>query len=350
MLAAILRDIGNLVLEEVPKPMPGPTDAVIKVRVTGICGTDHKAVRGRRHNVKFPIILGHENSGIVDSVGSAVKNFAPGDEVVIAPIGGCGACKWCRLGKVHFCEQGYTTGGEGAPTVLPGGFAEYMLAPEALLYRKPAAVSFEAAALTEPVSCAWKAVVEYSGVRIGEDVVVIGTGGIGIFCAMLARRAGAARVVAVDTSDYALETALRLGATHAVNASSREVESESEVRDEILEILPGGPDFIIEAAGAPDAVKLMFALRRKGTRVNVFGTTTPTDLTIDAGSLNNLETRVDASFSTTPYAMENALLLIERGVIDPREAISHRFPLKHVHKAFDVMDQPDRSKVMIVQE
>jgi len=350
MLAAILKDVGDLALEDIPKPTPGPTDAVVKVKATGICGTDHKAVRGRRHNVTFPIILGHENSGVVDAIGPAVKNFVPGDEVVVAPIGGCGVCKWCRLGKVHFCEQGYTTGGEGAPTVLPGGFAEYMAVPETLLYRKPAAVSFEAAALTEPVSCAWKAVVEYSGVRIGEDVVVIGTGGIGIFCVMLARRAGAARVVAVDTSDYALETALRLGATHAVNASSREIDGEPGIREEILEILPGGPDLVIEAAGAADAVKLMFALRRKGTRVNVFGTTTPTSLTIDAGSLNNFETRVDVSFSTTPYAMENALLLIERSVIDPREAISHRFPLKQIHKAFDVMDRPDRSKVMIVQE
>ncbi|MHC4714474.1 MAG: zinc-dependent alcohol dehydrogenase [Planctomycetota bacterium] len=343
MLAAVLKDFENLVVEDIPKPEPGPTEAVVKVRASGLCGTDHKAVRGKRSNVEFPVILGHENSGVVDSVGTAVMNFKAGDEVIVAPIGGCGVCPHCRLGDVHFCEKSYTTGGEGAPVTLPGGFAEYMCVPESLLYRKPGNISFEAAALTEPLSCAWKAVIQYSEIRIGADCVVIGVGGIGLLCLALCVKAGAARVIGVDTSDYALSKARELGATHTFNPA------ECDVKAEVHRALPGGPDFVIEAAGVKTAVELALSLRRRATRVNIFGTTTPTPVEVDAGGINNLESVIEASFSTTPISMMNAVILMERGVIDPTEVVSHTFPLDKIHEAFDVMDSPERGKVLIVQ-
>ena len=343
MLAAVLKDFGDLVLEEIPKPEPAATDVVVALKAGGVCGTDYKAVRGKRTNVEFPIILGHENSGVVDSVGPAVKNFKPGDACIVAPIGGCGVCRHCRLGDVHFCEDSYPTGGEGAPVTLPGGFAEYMAVPEALVYRKPPGLSFEAAALTEPLSCAWKAMVQYSRVRFGQDVVVVGCGGIGLLCVMLAAKACGARVIAVDTSEYALETALRLGATHAVNPAG------CDARREVYRILPDGPDFVIEAAGVKAAVELALSLRRRATRVNIFGTTTPTPVEIDAGGINNLESVIEASFSTTPVAMMNSIVLMERGVVDPTEVVSHRFPLERIREAFDVMDTTERGKVLIVQ-
>jgi len=344
MLAAVLKDFNDLVLEDIEKPEPGPTEAIVRVRSTGICGTDHKAVRGKRSNVEFPIILGHENSGVVESVGDAVRNFRPGDEVVVGPIGGCGVCRWCREGREYFCKNSYTTGGEGAAVTLPGGFAEYMRAPEPLLYARPENVTFEAASLTEPLSCAWKAMIEYARLGLGENVVVIGAGAIGSFAVMLAAAAGAARVVAVDTSDYALEAAGKLGATHAVNPS------ETDAREAVAGLLPDGADYVIEAAGVKPAVELALALRRRGTRVSIFGTTTPTEVTLDAGSVNNLESRIEGSFSTTPLAMSESLKLMERGAIDAERAVSHRFGLEDIHRAFEVMDSPERGKVLIVQE
>lgn len=344
MLAAILKDFENLVLEDIEKPEAGPTEVLVKVRASGICGTDHKALRGKRRNVEFPIILGHENSGVVDSVGASVKNFKPGDEVIVAPIGGCGVCRHCRMGNVHFCENSYTTGGEGAPVTLPGGFAEYMAVPEDLLYRKPAEITFEAAALTEPLSCAWKALIQYSGVSMGQDCVVIGVGGIGLLAMMLCVKAGAGRVIAVDTSPWALEKARELGAAHAFNPS------ECDARAEVYRALPNGPDFVIEAAGAKAAVELALSLRRRGTRVNIFGTTTPTPVEIDAGGINNMESVIEASFSTTPSAMMQSILLMQRGVLDTRDVVSHTFPLEKIHDAFEVMDSPERGKVLIVQE
>jgi L-iditol 2-dehydrogenase len=111
--------------------------------------------------------------------------------------------------------------------------------------------------------------------------------------------------------------------------------------------MPAGPDLIVEAAGPVEAVKLMTALRRRGTRWNVFGITTHETFELDWGLEHFLEARMDASFGTTPTAMQQALRLMERGVIDPNRIITHRFPLERIHKAMEVMATPDRNKVII---
>jgi len=343
MLAAVLRDVNRLALEDVPKPEPGTRQVVVKVMATGICATDHKAVRGKRRNVAFPAVLGHENAGVIDSVGSAVRRFKPGDEVILSPRGYCGLCETCRMGLLHYCAEGFTTGGDGAGRLLGGGFAEFMATDETNVYAKPEGLTWTAAALTEPLSGAWKGVIQYSQMTIGEDVVILGTGGIGLLCLMVARRAGAGTLIAVDPSGYALANALRLGATHALDPNR------CDVREEVYHIIPRGPDLIVEAAGPIEAVELMFALRRRGTRVNLFGVTTHEKFALDGGDTHFLETRMDASFSTTPLAMTMAIRLQERGLVDPDEIVSHRFPLREIEKAMAVMDGPERNKVVITQ-
>ncbi|MGB9620134.1 MAG: hypothetical protein ACPL7K_06965, partial [Armatimonadota bacterium] len=123
-------------------------------------------------------------------------------------LGHCGMCRHCRSGNTHYCENAFCTGGDGPPDVRDGAFAEFMLTQESCLYAKPPNVSFDAAAITEPLAGAWKGVIHHSELRIGEDVVVIGVGSIGLLCLMVARAAGAARAIAIDTSDYALRNAL----------------------------------------------------------------------------------------------------------------------------------------------
>lgn len=344
MLAAVLHDYNKLVLEEVPKPRPGPTQVLVKVKATGICATDWKAVRGKRRNLTFPAILGHENAGIVAEVGSVVKAFKPGDEVILSPRGYCGLCETCRKGLLHYCESGFSTGGDGSKNMLSGGFAEYMVTEQNNAYHKPKALSWPAAALTEPLSGAWKGVIQYSQMQIGEDVVVIGTGGIGLLCLMVAHKAGAGTLIAVDTSDFALKNAMKLGATHALHPGT------CNVKDEICKIIPRGPDLVIEGAGPIEAVNLMFDLRRRGTRVNLFGITTHEKFALDGGDTHFLETRMDASFSTTPLAMTMAIRLQERGLVDPERIVTHRFSLCEINQAMEAMDRPDRNKVVIVQE
>ena len=342
MLAAVLHEFDDLRLETVPVPEPVETGSVVvRIEACGFCQTDYKAIKGIRRNVRFPIILGHEPSGVVAAVGPGVRHFKEGDEVICQPTGYCGFCEHCRSGRHHYCRHAFTTGGDGPDDVRNGAFAEYMLTEEACLFPKPPSLSFDAAALTEPLSGAWKGVVQYSETAVGDDVVVIGVGSIGLLCLMVAKAAGAARLIAIDTSAYARAHALQLGASHALDPS------DGDVKAKLYAILPDGPDVIIEAAGPIQAVQLMTDLRRRGTRWNVFGITTHETFELDGGHTHFLEGRMDASFGTTPQAMQRAIRLMERGLVDVEATISHRFTLERIHEAVEQMAKPDRNKVMI---
>ena len=341
MLAAVLKDFDQLVLEDVPVPEPHVDEALVRIKACGICATDYKAICGIRRNVTFPLIPGHEPSGIIAKLGSGVKGFAEGDEVIVQPSGGCGHCKFCRIGQSNYCPEGYTTGGDGPPDTRPGSFAEYTIVRSGALYHKPAQLSYDEACQTEPLSGAWKGIIKMSEMKVGDDVVIIGTGGIGIYCLMVAKAAGAGRLIAVDVSDWALDTARKLGATHTVNPMN------GDVKRQIFGILPDGPDLVLEAAGPIEAVKAMVSLLRQGTRWNIFGITTHEKFEMDGGLMHFLEARMDASFGTNPEAMFAAIRLMERGIVNPELAISHRFDLKDIQQAMEVMGQKERNKVII---
>ena len=341
MLAAVLHDFNRLELEEVPVPEPKAGEVAVRIKSCGFCATDYKAIKGIRRNVTFPLIPGHEPAGVVAAAGAGVKHVKEGDEVIIQPSGFCGFCPHCRVGNTHYCEHSYTTGGDGPEDTRPGSFAEYTVTQATSIYKKPPQISFDAACQTEPVSGAWKGVIYFSEMKVGDDAVIIGTGSIGMYCLMVAKAAGAGRLIAVDVSDYALETARQLGATHLINPLK------CDARQAIYDIIPEGPDFVIEAAGPIEAVKLMVSLLRRGTRWNVFGITTHETFELDGGLTHFMEARMDSSFGTNPIAMQNAIRLMERGLIDPEKVISHRFPLSDIHKAVEVMGSPERNKIVI---
>jgi L-iditol 2-dehydrogenase len=342
MLAAVLHDFGDLRLEEVRIPQPETIgDVVVQIKSCGFCATDYKAIRGTRRNVSFPFIPGHEPSGVVAAVGAGVTQFKEGDPVICQPSGYCGFCQNCRTGSTHYCENAFTTGGDGPKDVWPGAFAGYMLTRENCLFHLPPNLSFDAGCLTEPLSGAWKGVVQYSQIQVGEDVVVIGVGGIGLLCLMVAKAAGAGRLIAVDISAYAREQALSLGATHAVDPTG------GDAVKQVYDILPHGPDLVIEAAGPIDAVRLMVDLRRRGTRWNVFGITTHETFELDGGLTHFLEGRMDASFGTTPLAMSRAIRLMETGLVEVERIISHHFTLADIQQAVEVMGSPNHNKVII---
>jgi len=342
MLAAVLYDFNRLELAEVARPRAEQVgEVVVRIKACGFCATDYKAIAGIRRNVSFPFIPGHEPSGIVAEVGPGVTAFKAGDAVIVQPSGFCGFCPACRVGNTHYCEHAFTTGGDGPTDVWPGAFAEYMRTRTSCLFHKPKGISFDAAAITEPLSGAWKGVIQYSQMQVADDVVVIGVGSIGLLCMMVAKAAGAGRLIAIDVSDYALRNALDLGATHVINPAKEDA------KQRVYQIMPNGPDLVVEAAGPIAAVKLMVDLRRRGTRWNVFGITTHETFEIDGGLTHFLEGRMDASFGTTPLAMSMAIRLMERGLVDTETIISHRFPLARIHEAMAVIASPDRNKVIV---
>jgi L-iditol 2-dehydrogenase len=341
MKAAVLHEFGKMVIEDVPTPTPGPNEVVVRIKACGLCATDHKAYTGKRDNVAFPKILGHEPAGVIAKVGVGVTEFREGDEAIVQPAGFCGFCEFCRSGKQHCCVKRFTIGGDGGADIRSGCFAEYALQNASSVYHKPKGLSWESASLTEPLAGSWKGLIHYSQMQVGEDVVVIGTGGIGMLVLMLAVTAGAGTAIAVDVSDYALANAMKFGATHAINPRKQDV------KKAVYDILPAGPDLVVEAAGPVEAVQMMFDLCRRGTRVNLFGITTHEKVHFDGGYTHFLETRMDASFSITPQAMVNAIRLMERGLLDPARIITHRFGLDRINEAMAIMDTPEHNKVMI---
>ena len=114
MLAAVLKEFNQLVLEDVPRPEPGPGQVVVRIKSCGICATDYKAIKGIRKNVDFPLVPGHEPAGVIAAIGPYVTNVKDGDAVIVSPSGFCGLCRNCRMGLTHYCENSYTTGGDGA--------------------------------------------------------------------------------------------------------------------------------------------------------------------------------------------------------------------------------------------
>jgi len=341
MLAAVLEGVGKMVLKEVPKPVIKKNEVLVRVKSCGICQTDYSAYTGRRTNWTPPMILGHEISGVIEEVGDEVENWKPGDEVILSPVISCGDCDNCRLGLGHYCRNGKVIGGEGQKVVLPGGFAEYVAVPTSVLYRKPENVSFDSAALTEPLAGSYKGMIEYSNLRLGEDVVIIGAGAMGLLLLELAVAGGAGNSIVIDVVDERLNKAKELGATHTIN--SRKVDPKEAVYD----IIPNGPDIVFESAGVLEAARLAFELTRRGTRVNMFGVIIPGTIPVSPAEIHFNETRVDASFSVNPRVMTKAVSLLQKGKVDPGKIITHRFPLTEIDKALSAMELPERIKIVI---
>jgi len=341
MLAAVLEGVKKMVLKDVPTPKIRNSEVLVRVKACGICQTDYSAYTGRRTNWTPPMILGHEISGIIEKVGDEVENWKPGDEVILSPVISCGECDNCRLGLGHYCRNGKVIGGEGQKIVLPGGFAEYVAVPTSVLYKKPANASFESTALSEPLAGSYKGMIEYSNLRLGEDVVIIGAGAMGLLLLELAAAGGAGRIIVVDVVDYRLRKAIELGATHIINSKKEDV------KKKVYEIIPDGPDIVFEAAGVLEAAQMVFELTRRGTRVNMFGVIIPGYIQVSPAEIHFNETRVDASFSVNPRVMTKAVSLIEKGKVDPGKIITHRFPLEEMDKALEAMESPERIKVVI---
>jgi len=342
MLAAVLEDVGRMVLKDVPRPVAGRGEAIVRMKACGICLTDYCAYTGARTNWKPGQIVGHEMSGIVEEVGPGVENFRPGDEVIVSPAIFCGECEYCKSGLQHYCPKGGVIGGEGFDTVLPGGFAEFVKAPAQTLYLKPPNVSFPAAALTEPLGGSYKGLISYTRLTIGEDVVIIGAGAMGLLVTQIAHAAGAGTLILIDIEDYKLEYARKCGATHTINSTK------DDPKKAVAAILPRGPDIVFEAAGALPAAELAFGLCRRGTRINMFGVIVAGTIPVSPAEIHFSETRMDASFSVTPRVMLKAISLMRKGLVDTTKIITHEIPLKEIQEALDIMGTVDRVKVVVL--
>ena len=258
MKAVRLLSVGQLVLAEVPKPTPSPGDILVRIEAVGICGSDRHMFKGEFPTAK-PVTLGHEFCGIVEAIGAAVTTVSVGDRVTGDPNISCGTCPQCRRGRFNLCDNLSAIG-----VWRDGGFADYVVMPEAQAHLLPADLDPIHGAFCEPLACCLHGL-DIARIAAGDSVVVLGGGVIGLLMVQLARLAGAATIILSTRQKPRRDLALELGATHAVDPSAEDPIAA------VKAIVPGGVDVVLECAGVADTFQQSFRLARRGGAIIVFG-------------------------------------------------------------------------------
>lgn len=343
MKAAILEEIENLVIKDVDKPECSRDAILIKVEACAVCGTDVKVYHHGHKHIRFPRITGHEVAGTIIEVGQEVKDYQEGERVAVAPVVPCGACSYCRQGMQSMCADLTAIGYH-----YEGGFAEYMLVPPAAVRngcvnKLPEGLSFEEAAIAEPLACCINGQ-ELSGVKLGDTVVVIGAGPVGCFHIQLARSQGAARVILVDVSGERLKIAGMASADVYLD-SSREKAVEG-----VLEKTGGrGAEVVIVACSSGEAQEESLRMVASRGNVNFFGGL-PKDnpyIKFNSNLPHYKEFSVVGTHGSSPRHNLLALSLIAEGRIKAKELITHRLPLDKVRESIGITERGEGLKVIV---
>jgi L-iditol 2-dehydrogenase len=267
--ALLLTEYGKLSMADVPIPEVGEHDALIRIRACGVCGSDVHGYDGSTGRRIPPLVMGHEASGVIERMGAAVTDFHPGDRVTIDSTVSCGQCAFCRRGEVNLCDRRVVLGVSCDDYRRDGAFAEYVAVPAHILYRLPATLSFDHAAVIEALSVAVHAVGRHSP-RPDETVLVIGCGMIGLLVLQVLRDRGPRVIVAVDVDEERRALAARLGADHTIDAKR------SDVPAAVRDLTKGqGADLAFEVVGRSETVNAAIASVRKGGTVTLVGNLAP---------------------------------------------------------------------------
>jgi L-iditol 2-dehydrogenase len=270
MKALVLEAYNQLVYREVAEPEPGPAEVLIRVKACGICGSDVHGMDGSTGRRIPPLIMGHEAAGIIAAVGSKVFDFRPGERVTFDSTIYCGSCFYCRRGEINLCDDRRVLGVACDEYRQNGALAEYVVVPQHILYRLPAAVSFEHAAMVEPCAIALHAV-SRSPLVFNATALVVGAGMIGLLVIQALRAAGCRKLIAIDIDPVKLDLARQLGAEVVLNSQ------ETEPVPEIQKLTDHrGADVVIEAVGITSSLKTALDSVRKGGAVTVIGNLSPT--------------------------------------------------------------------------
>jgi L-iditol 2-dehydrogenase len=322
MLAAVLYGKENLQVEPVAVPDIGENDVLVRVKAALTCGTDVKVFRRGYHARMIipPAVFGHELAGDIVKVGRNITRFHAGQRVVAANSAPCLQCFYCRKGLENLCEDLLFNN---------GAYAEFIRIParivERNLYEIPAEMTYQDAALVEPLACVLKGV-EDSGLKAGDSVAVIGLGPIGLMFVRLAKAAGA-RVIALGRRPTQLERAEMLGADELISTTHLE----NPVRS-VQDLTGGrGADVAIEAVGKPHTWELCVRMVRKGGTVNFFGGC-PSDskVALETSLLHYSEISCRASFHHTPALIRKALKLVHDRVITAGDFVNREEPLTNL--------------------
>lgn len=335
MHAAVIYGSGDLRVGEVEVRTIEPDEVLIRIHACGICPSDLRFYEGARKDPPRPLpyVPGHEWAGVVEQVGEAVQGFKPGDRVVPNPRVICGHCYYCGKGMSNYCTN--------LVRRVTGGFAEYGVAPASNLYHIADHVSFEEASFCEPLACCINGN-QNSSIQLGDDVVVVGTGAIGLMHVQLAKAAGA-RVIAVERIVARLELAARLGADELIDGTREDPVAR------VKELTGGrGANAIIVAVGGAAPAELALQLGDIGASINLFAGTHPTaSIPLDLNLIHYKQLRLTGSHDFTPHHFRTALKYISEGRVAVKPLISHYLPLNELKRGFEIVGAREGIKVMV---
>lgn len=347
MIAAQMYGPNDVRVSELPKPSISDDEVLLKLKRVGICGTDLRMI-GNGYNgigLESPRILGHEIAGVIAEVGSRVSGYAVGQRVAVAPNMGCGTCGECVKGDYHLCPDYQALGVQ-----LDGGFAEYMVIPERAvrfgnIVPLPDPVSFDHAALIEPLSCVYNGILQCP-IRLGDDVLIIGAGTIGIMYAQLAKKSGAGRVFVANRSPGRLALAAK------IDDSWIRVES-GRLKEQIHEMTEGrGVDVCVTANPSPEAQRLAVEVTAMNGRINFFGGLPKNagNAAIDTNLIHYRQILATGSTKANNHHFRKTLQFIAAGLIDVDRLVSSRFPIAEFGHAVANAARPEGIKTLITFE
>ncbi|MFG2192048.1 zinc-dependent alcohol dehydrogenase family protein [Streptomyces sp. NPDC048639] len=327
MRAALIEAPGKVTVTTVPDPAPGPREVVVDVASCGLCGTDLHILQGE-FAPTLPVVPGHEFAGEIVGVGAEVTELAVGDRVAVDPSLYCHECRYCRTGHNNLCDRWAAIG-----VTVAGGAAEYAVAPAANCVRLPDHVDVRDAALIEPLSCAVRGY-DVLGSRLGAEVLIYGSGTMGLMMLELAKRTGASLVDIVDINPERLATARKLGVSSAAAAA-----------DELDR--PRGWDVVIDATGNAAAIQDGLGRVAKAGTFLQFGVSDyATTATIEPYKIYNQEITITGSMAVL-HSYERAADLFANGVLDPHLFISDRLPLEEYPQALDRFKAGQGRKIVV---
>lgn len=333
MKAVVLHDWNDLRYEEVETPVYESDEVLCRVLGCGICATDIHITNGDLQGIyppSLPFIMGHEWYGEIVAMGSKVERFSMGQRVIAEPQKGCGVCVRCMEGRYHLCihaphvDGGYKLYGHN----VNGAYADYISVVKTVLHPMPDSLGLEEGVSACNVGIGTEAV-RRGRIDLGDDVVVVGVGLLGLIILQLAKIAGAGRTIAVGRG-HRLEIAGELGADEKVDRM------QGDVVEQVKELTGGnGADVVIECAGADEAVKSSLACVRRGGRVVLAGVSGKKGVALDTDRIVLDEIEVVGSRGA-PNALGESIGLLASGRINVKPLVTHTLPLSDIHRGMEI--------------
>ncbi len=340
MKQAVMTSPGTIEFREIPVPEPAAGELLLRMKRIGVCGSDIHVYHGKHALTPFPVVQGHEVSGIVEKLGPAVRGFKPGERVTLQPQVYCGTCYPCTHGAYHICDNLKVMGFQ-----TTGAASEFFAVPASKVLKLGPAISLDQGAMVEPLAVAVHALGRSTGVA-GKKVLVLGAGPIGNLVAQTALASGAAEVMITDLSDYRLQMARECGIQSGVNPAKTDLAAEVTRR-----FGRDKADLILECVGAQATIAQAVSVARKGTDIIVVGVFGEKPV-VDLGTVQDRELRLAGTLMYREPDWRRAIELIGRGKVALDPLITDHFPFAEYKKAYEHIEaHRDRAvKVMIVVE